>query len=264
MGKNTCQYHEKRETRTNDSTTASWGDSQRTSSVVYEDIQGSLQQQSSVKYEVIKKTVPSPYQAQGEEINYARLKNSDGLFIKSEEEIWIRTGQPAEEAWLEDIGLDDEQLKDQTSFTRENDEIRDGRECWVVSYVTKPELFEPFITELVKQNLSGIENDETMTLDYWRQVANNMEITETGKTWIEKTSGLEIHEESNFTMKLNASLIIPDTGGNTIKYSYSVQELSRKDYYNWGKPIVLPDLSRAISLEKYDAIMDSLNNARDI
>ncbi|HWP95471.1 MAG TPA: hypothetical protein VN426_01335 [Syntrophomonadaceae bacterium] len=259
---NICKFTEKTETRVNNSMKPSWGDTENYSDFVFETRETIKQGQPSIQYEVVKETTPSIYgDLQNYEINYEKMQNSEGTFVKSTVGIWVKTDDQTEDEKMEAVGINGELAKKSISYRREKDAKRAGKDCWVVSYQANPELFKPLIEGMVKQNLSEVQSDNTMGKDYWQQIAKNTKVVATGKSWIDKTTGLEVYEESQFTMKYDVNITVPDSGGNTIRYSFTMQETSKKDYYDWGIPAVLPDISKAVSPDKYDRILENLNNA---
>lgn len=251
-GQKTFKFREKRQITVRTAMIYSWGKSYQSNDVSYQYTEGGRRFDHPGKYEHIRFGIPPVAgKEMVEEDNYEKVTTRDHIYVKAPSGVWVRTEEQTPDEFLKAMGQSSEDVEKNLIMLRGQDEVWEGKDCLVLSYNYKPEFFQPLIRSLVEEQLAASETDPATNRSIWEQVARSMKALGSGKCWIDKASGLEIHEESNFTVKFTVSLPVPEAGGHSMQYQYEMQDISQEDRFDYGAAVTIPDVSRAIDADDY-------------
>ncbi len=249
---NTLKFKQSRTIQVINSMLYSWGKSYQSCDISYEESEGCRDYQSAQKYEHIRSGIPpTAGKSMVEWDNYEKVTSKDFIYLKAPTGVWIKSDEPTPSQFFESIGKSDEDIFEDIDLSMLADETMGGKDCKVVFFSYRPEFFEPLLEKLVEEQLALSEVEAETGKSIWEQVRKSQRVSGSGKVWIDKASGLEIHQESQFTVKFYVDIPMPDSQGHSMKYVYELQDSTREDRFDYGQPVNMPDVSRAMTMEEY-------------
>lgn len=256
---NTFKFRKKRQIDVSNTMNYSWGKFYKSDEVSYEESDGCRQYEMPQQYESVKIGIPpAGGKSMVVEDHYEQVTSNNTIYVKAPTGVWVKTDQQTPAEFMKSMGKTEEDRDKDLVIWLTPDEKMENKDCQVISFQYKPEFFQPLIKNLVEQQLDVSEADPAISRSIWDQVGKNMKASGSGKIWIDKTTGLQLYEESKLTISFSAVIPVPDSGGHTMNYSYNMQDTIREERSNYGVPVVIPDVSKAISSEDYARINPSL------
>lgn len=262
---NTFKFKQRRYIEVKTSMDYSWGKSYQSKDISYEESTGSRKARPSERYEHIKSGIP-PVNGRNmvESDNYEKVTAKNAIYIKTPDGIWVKTDEQTPAEFFASMGKSEEDIFKDIDMRLEPDEKYEGKDCSVVFFNYKPGFFQPLVERLVEEQLAVSETDPDTGKSIWEQVKENQQVSGSGRVWIDKSSGLEIHQESKFKVKFVVDIPVQESEGHTMRMVYEMQDSINENRFEYGKPVVIPDVSKAISMEEYMETQSKLYSGNEL
>jgi hypothetical protein len=203
---------------------------------------------------------------QGEEkidkITSEILISKDGYYMTMPDQGWIKMEIPGMDiaALMEQSGSQNvidsiQQMKDAgVVMSYGNDQVRDGKEYWVINVTMGSETFQNYYQSIMKQipALSSSSTDTDTPGDFktaMNDVLNNMQMDMVYDLWIDKDTLLA--KFMDLDAKINMNMQVPDENQKLSEVYMKMYQKAAYEIYDFGVPFTVPDVSSAMSMDEF-------------
>lgn len=185
------------------------------------------------------------------------MENKDGTFVKSENGTWIKDPSLVTPKGFDFQNVDSmSEYKDNWNLKFLPDEVKNGKQCWVISASLVPNsnlatnldlVFAKTLEEEIKSDPEADPETIAIMLTQLKLVSINVDTT----LWIDKETNLC----SSITQQLSMSLKLsyPDDDNPTMKMDMNLDIGANSEIYDYGIPSKMPDISKAIERMSSDS-----------
>jgi hypothetical protein len=135
-----------------------------------------------------------------------------------------------------------------------NDQIKDGKEYWVINVTMGPKTFQNYYQNMMKQ-IPALNTDTSGTdtpTDFqntMKDTLNNLQADMVYNLWIDKESFLS--KFMDLDAKINMSMKAPDENQKITKVDMQMNEKVLYEIYDFGGTFIVPDVSGAMSMTEF-------------
>ncbi|MEN6461631.1 MAG: copper amine oxidase N-terminal domain-containing protein [Syntrophomonas sp.] len=197
-----------------------------------------------------------------ENITSESLINKDGFYMTMPDQGWVKMEIPGMDiaTLMEQSGNQNvvdyiQQMKDAgVVMSYANDQVKDGKEYWVINVTMGPKTFQNFYQNMIKQipALNADTTDTETSADFqnvMKDVLNNLQADMVYNLWIDKETLLT--KFMDLDAKINMSMKAPDENQKITKVDMKMKEKAAYEIYDLGGSFTVPDVSGAMSMTEF-------------